>query len=150
MCLNFEKHLVKNSAPKPKPYHSERLERCGTTFPNCVRHFFFQVFSCEEQSNIRQSYSVRELLWLTNITSVPCDSSWIWKMRLNQWLAGKSHSNNTLCILAPSLLWKPPKHHNYTEMFHNILQYFLGFNNSFLYLFNSRRNKHEEIQTKQS
>ena len=72
------------------------------------------------------SYSVRELLGLTNIASVPGDSSWIWKIKLDQWLAGKSHSNNALCILGLSLLWKPPKHHNqsYTEMFHNILQYF--------------------------
>lgn len=41
------------------------------------------------------SSSIRELLWLTIITSDPRDSSWIWKIRLDQWLEVKSHSDDS-------------------------------------------------------
>ena len=67
---------------------------------NGVEHLFPAAFGISSsnffpwRTGRYTSYSVRELLWLTIIASVPGDSSWIWKMKLDQWLAGKSHNNN--------------------------------------------------------
>ena len=53
----------------------------------------------------------------------------------------------TLCILALSLLWKPPKHHNYTEIFHNILQYFLELFFSVLAHFHMKQTSRDSNET---